>query len=336
MGFSSQGGAVTFRSQTVAGTWNADTLTAGIGTLLRTGSLGTNRDLRISDPEIGGGRDVVTAYLGSVMWSGDYEFYVRMEMLKTLIKCAFGTAGIATTTGVSTTTATPSDTASLPLLSIHEEIGAGLEAYNYNDGVVNSLALNCDANAYFMGTAGIIAKNQVAGVTTGVATTVDNSPMTNAENITVTYNSVAIPVKSFSFTLANNIEDSDFRVGSFFLGDLSPKRRDVTANFQIRETSSALWRQATLGLAASTTVGGVPTAQSLVIAAQTWESIPAGVPTTSYGLTLTIPKYILSPYSLTASGDDIIESGVDGRAVRPAVGTPICTAVVKGGLSTIA
>lgn len=336
MGYSSQGGSVVLRSQTAAGTFNADTLTAGVGALLRTGSLTSNRDLLISDPEIGGGRDVVGAYLGSASWSGDYEFYVRMEMLKTLVKCAFGTAAINTVTAVSTTTATPSDSASLPLMSIHEEVGAGLESYNYNDAVVNSLALSADANAYFMGTAGIIAKNQVAGATTGAATTIDQTPMTVATNITVTYNSVAIPVKSFSWTFTNNFEDSDFRVGSFFLGDLSPKRRDVTASFSIRETSSALWRQATYGLSSATTVGGLPQSQALVISAQTYESIPTGTPTTSYGLTLTIPKYILSPYSLTASGDDIIESGIDGRGVRPAIATPICTAVIKGGATTIA
>lgn len=342
MGFNSQAGSVTFRTQTVAGTYNADTMTAGIGAILRSGALGTNRDLLVADPEIGGGRDVVNAYLGSASFSGEYDFYVRMELLKTLVKAAFGAAAINTVTGLSTTTATPVDSTALPLLSVHEEIagsGAGggqFETFNYNDAVVNTLSLSADANAYFMGTVGLIAKGQVAGATPGVATTVDNSPLTVATNIQVTYNSVALPAKSFSLSFTNNFDDSDFRIGSFFLGDLTPKRRELTASFTIRESSSALWRQATYGTSGATTVGGLPTKQALVITAQTYENIAGATPTTPYTLTLTIPNYILSPYTASVSGDDILDSGIDGRALRPVLGTPLCTAVIKGGALTIA
>ena len=336
MGFSAQAGSVVLRSQATVGTFQADTLTAGIGCILRTGALGTNRDLLVSDPEIGGGRDVVTAYMGSASWSGDYEFYVRMEMLKTLIKAAFGTAAITTATGVSTTTATPSDGAALPLLSVHEEIGAGLEVYEYTDAAVNTMALSADANAYFMGTAGLIAKKQDARKTAGDATNIDNTPLTVSTNITVTYNGVDLQAKSFSLSFTNNYDDSDFRMGSFFLGDLTPKRRELTGSFTIRESSSALWRQATYGNSAATSVSGRPTPQELVIHAETYEIIPDGTPDTPYSFDLTIPNYILSPYSFAASGDDIIDSGVDGRALRPSLATPLCTAVIKGGAATIA
>lgn len=337
MGFSSQAGKVVFRTQAAAGTFQSDTLTAGIGMLLRSGSLASNRDLLVTDPEIGGGRDVTAAYLGSISWSGDYEFYVRMESLKTLLAAAFGTApNPVVTTGVATTTITPSDAASLPLLSIHEEIGAGLESYNYNDAVVNQLVVTADANAYMTGTASIIAKNQVAGATTGPVTETDNTPLTVATNVTVKYNSVDLKAKSFTLTFNNNFEDSDFRLGSFFLGDLTPKRREVTASFTVRETSSALWRQATYGLSTATSPGGKTTPQSLVITAQTYETIQGGTPVTPYGVTFTIPNYILSPYSLSASGDDVIESGIDGQGLRPSAATPICTAVVTAKDAAIA
>jgi hypothetical protein len=337
MGYSSQAGQVLLRTQTVQGTYNADTGTAGVGIKLKSGSLGTNRDLLIPDAEIGGGRDVVDAYLGAAVWSGDYEFYARTDAFTTLLKAALGTAAApVTATGVTTHTITPSDAAQLPFLSIEEAIGNGLETYNYTDCVVNTLHIEADANGYLQGSVGIIGAKQEAGKTKTVAPVWDDSFMFVGTNITITYNAVSLPAKSFSLDINNNFEDDDFRLGSFYVGDLTPKRREVTASFGIRESSSALWRQATYGLAASSTVGGQATKNQLVITCSTYEDIPAGTPATKYSIAITIPKFILSPYSLDASGDDIIESDIEGQAVRPASATPLLTTVIKTGKATIA
>lgn len=336
MGYSSQAGQVILRSQAVAGTYQADTGTAGVGMKLRSGSLGTNRDLLVPDPEIGGGRDVVDAYLGAASWSGDYEFYARMDGVATLLKAALGTAAApVTATGVTTHTITPSDAAQLPFLSIEEAIGSGLEVFRYNDAVVNTFHLEAEANGYLMGTAGLIGAKQVAGAARTATPVWDDGPMVVGTNISVTYNSVTLPAKSFSLDINNNFEDDDFRLGSFYLGDLTPKRREVTASFGIRESASALWRQATYGVSSATQVGGLTTKQPLVITMSTYENIPAGTPLTPYSLTITIPNFILSPYSLEASGDDIIESDVEGQAVRPLAGTGLMTAVIKTGKATI-
>lgn len=335
MGYSSQAGQVLLRTQTVQGTYNADTGTAGVAMKLRSGSLGTNRELMIPDPEIGGGRDVVDAYGGAVSWGGDYEFYTRVDGLLTLLKAVMGSAALVTTTGITTHTITPSDAAQLPFLSIEEKIGAGLETYNYTDGVVNSLHLECDANGYLMGTAGIIAAKQIAGATPTAVPVWDNTPMIVGTNVTITYNAVSLPAKNFSLDLTNNFEDDDFRLGSFYVGDLSPKRRELTASFGIRESSSALWRQATYGLAGATAPGGLPTKQQLVITCLTYENMPTGTPAGPYTLTFTIPNFILKPYSLAASGDDIIESDIEGQGVRPVPGTPLMTVVVKTNKATI-
>lgn len=337
MGFSSQGGSVVIRSQDVAGTFNADTLTDGIGILLRSGALGSNRDAIVSDPEIGGGRDVSQMYLGAVSYSGEYEFYVRVEAVKTLLRALFGVAPAAsTTTGVTTQTFTPSDAASLPFLSVHEEIGAGLEAFDYNDAVVNTFHLECDANGLLIGRAGLIAKNQEAGVATGTATTIDTTPMCVGTNITLTYNSISLSPKSFSLDLTNNFEDSDYRLGSFFLGDLTPKRRELTGSMSIRESDSSLWRQATNGISTATTPGGLTTKQPLVVNMKTYETIAGGTPVTPYSLNFNIPNYVLKPYALSPSGDDVIDSGIDGQAIRPSLATPLCTVTTKGGAATIA
>lgn len=336
MGFSSQAGQVILKTQSVQGTYDATTGTAGVGIKLRSGSLGTNRDLLLADPEIGGGRDRVDAYLGAASWSGDYEFYARMDALATLLKAALGTAAApVTTSGVTTHTLTPSDAAQLPFLSIEEAVGNGLEVYHYNDAVVNTLHLEAEANGFLMGTAGMVAAKQVAGVTKTVSPVWDNGPMVVGTNITVTYNAVSLPAKSFSLDINNNFEDDDFRLGSFYVGDLTPKGREVTASFSIRESSSALWRQATYGLPSASEVGGVPTKNQLVITCTTYENISGSTPLTPYSLTITIPSFMLSPYTLEASGDDIIESDIEGQALRPVAATPILTAVVKTGKATI-
>lgn len=330
MGFSSQSGQVILRTQTVQGTYNADTGTAGVGIKLRGGSLGPNRELLIPDPEIGGGRDVVDANLGTVSWGGDYEFYGRINSLATLLKACLGTAAApVTATGVTTHTITPSDAAQLPFLSIEEKIGSGLETYRYHDAVVNTLHLESDANGYLMGTAGIIAARQLAGATPTVSPVWDETPMYVGSNIVVTYNAISVPAKSFSIDIDNQFEDDDFRLGSFFIGDLTPKRRNITAGFAIRESSSALWRQAVYGTSAATEPGGITTKQELKITISSYEDIPGGTPATKYSIDLTFPKFALTPYSLAVSGDDVIESDLEGQAVRPVAATPIVTAVLK-------
>lgn len=334
MGFSSQAGQVIFRTQAVQGTYNADTGTAGISMPLRSGSLGANRELLITDPEIGGGRDVIDAYLGAVSWAGDYEFYVRPDGLPTLLKAVLGSAALVTTTGVTTHTVTPSNAAALPYLSIEEKIGAGLETYNYTDAVVNTLHLESEANGYMMGTAGVIAAKQIAGATPTAVPVTDASPLLVGTNITVTYNSVSMPAKSFSLDINNNFEDDDFRLGSFYLGDLTPKRREVTAGFSIRESSSAQWRQATYGASGATAPGGLVTKAPLVITATSYEDIPAGTPATKFSVAITIPNFALTPYTLEMSGDDIIESDIEGQALKLASAN-IISVVVKNGKAPV-
>lgn len=336
MGFSSQSGQVLFETQATANTFPADFGTAHTAMKLRSGALGPNRDLLITDPEIGGGRDTADAYLGAASWSGDYEFYVRLESIPTLLKAVLGEAASVTTTGVSTHTITPVDSATLPLVAIEEKIGSGLETYQYLDGVVNTFHLEAEANGYFMGTAGLIAKRQTAGATPTASPVWDDSPLIVGTNITLTYNAVSLPAKSFSLDINNNFEDDDFRLGSFFLGDLTAKSREVNGSFAIRPEDSALWRQAVYGTAAATTVGGLTTKQELVITATTYEDIEGGTPLTKASITITIPKVALEPYGLEPSGDDVIENDISWRALRPVNATDICTVVVKNGRATIA
>lgn len=328
--FSSQAGQVILRTQSVQGTLAADLATAGVGIKLRSGALAANRDLLIPDPEIGGGRDVVDANLGAVSWSGDYEFYLRMNSFLTLLYAAMGVkAAPVTATGVVTHTITPSDGAALPYLSIEEAIGASLETFNYTDAVVNTLHLEAEANGYLMGTASMVAAKQVAGATRTPTPLYDNTPMYVGSNITVTYNSVQLKAKSFSIDINNNFEDDDYQLGSFYVNSLVPKRREITVGFTVREADISLWRSAVYGSSALTQPGGTTNKQQLVINFQSYDDIPAGTPATKYQAAFTIPKFALKPYGLSVSGDDIIDDDIEGQALRPAFATPIMTVVAK-------
>lgn len=337
MGYSSQSGQVIVKTQATPGVLDPGLGTSGVGIKLRGGSLGTSRELLVPDPEIGGGRDVVDGYLGAVSWSGDYEFYARMDSVATLLKACLGTAAApVTATGVTTHTITPTDSGTLPFLSIEEAIGGNLEIFNYTDAVVNTFHLEAEANGYLQGTAGIIAARQVAGASKTASPVWDNTPMIVGTNITVTYNGVTLPAKSFSIDVNNNVEDDDFRLGSFYIGDLTAKRREITASFGIRASSSALWRQATYGLDTATAPQGVPQKKELKIKMSTYETIAASTPPTAYSLELTLPKFILSPFTLEQSGDDIIENDIEGQAVRPDTAVAVMTTVIKTGKATIA
>lgn len=336
MGFSSQSGQVLFRTQATAGTFPSDIGTAGVAMKLRGGSLGINRELLIADPEIGGGRDTSDAYLGAASWSGDYEFYARLEALPTLLKAGFGEAASVTTTGVSEHTITPTDSATLPFLAVEERVGSGLETYNYTDAVVNTLHLEADANGYMQGTAGLIARLQEAGKTATPSPVWDNSPMIVGTNIAVTLGGVQLGAKSFAFDLNNNFEDDDFRLGSFFIGDLTAKGREISGSFSVRPEDSSMWRRAAYGLASATSVGGLPTKSQLVITATTYEDIVGSTPLTKSSITITIPNILLEPFGLEPSGDDVIENDISWRAVRPDAGVDIATVLVKNGVEAIA
>lgn len=335
MGFSSQAGQILLATQATQGVFPAAFGTAHAAVKMRSGSLGPNRDLLTTDPEIGGGRDTVDAYLGAASWSGDYEFYARLNSLPTLLKAALGSASSVTATGLNTHTITPLDSATLPYLAIEESIGGSFETMQFIDAVVNTFHLEAEANGYLMGTAGLIARLGTAGATKTAAPMWDDSPLTVGTNISLTLGGVTLPAKSFSLDINNNFEDDDFRLGSFVLGDLTAKSREVNGSFTIRPQDSALWRRAVFGSPTATTLTGLTQKDQLVITCQTYEDIVGATPATKGSLTFTIPKIALEPFGAEASGDDVIEHDISFRALRPAAATPILTAVVKNGQATI-
>lgn len=336
MGFSSQSGQVILRSQATPGVAMADLGTAGMAVRLRSGSMAVNRDVLTLDPEIGGGRDTSDAYLGPANFSGDYEMYPRFDSIPIFLRAALGQAVSVASGGVNTHTITPVD-GQLPYLTIYEEISSNLERYLYHDCVVNTIHFEADANGLLMATAGMIGRFQEVGVPDIDGSALyDTTATAVGTSVSLTYNGLSLPGKSFGFDLTNNVEDDDFRLGSFFVGDLTAKEREVTGSFTIRHENSALQRQATLGLAAATEIGGKTTKQELVINMVSYDSITGSTPATPYSMKITIPNVMIQPFAFEPSGSDILETDISWTALRPDPAVPILTVEVKNGKAAIA
>lgn len=341
MGFSSQTGHLGMKTQAVKGTYldpGAVAPNQGLFIKTRSGALGGTRELLVPDPEIGGNRDVPDAQLGPMAFSGEFDAYLRMEMLAFLLKGVLGTAAAPTGTAPTgyTHTITPSDT-TLPWLSVEEKIGNTYEAFKYTDAIINSFHMEADANGYLSGTFGLIAlTQQLLGSPTAIGTQRrDDSGLLVGTNILVTYGGTTLPAKSFSLDVTNNTEDDDFRLGSFFLGDLTPKRRELTMGVTIRPQDSTLWRQAMYGAPGATTPQGQTTKSQVVVTIASYEDIPGATAGVKYSATFTIPQAIIAPFTPEPSGDDVLDHDLEIRAVRPSAGTPILTAAIKNSLATL-
>jgi hypothetical protein len=336
MGFQSQAGQVGFRTQATAATY-ADPGAGGVFMRTRSGALAASRDLLIPDPEIGGGRDISDAYLGTVSFSGEYEFYARTNSLATLLRGALGTVSSASpdfaSEGHALHTITPTDGA-LPWLSVEEAIGNGFEVFRYVDAKVNTLSLEAEANGYLMGSVGLIARLGTSGHTRTAAPAWDINPMLVGTNITVSYNGITLPAKSFSFEINNNLEDDDFRLGSFYLGDVTEKRREVTAGFALRPENAGLWRQAVYGQSGATEPGGLVAKSPLVITASTYEAAGTSA-TLKHTVGVTIPLAAFQPFEVNPSGDDVLEHDVTVQALRVNPANPIATFTVRNTLQSV-
>lgn len=339
MGFSSQAGHVGLKTQAAKGTYldpGGAAPDEGVFMRIRSGALGGNRELLIPDPEIGGNRDIPDAQLGPINFSGEYDFYARMEELATLFKAVLGSASSTGAAGTGYTHVCSTTNESLPWLSVEEVIAGTYENFKYTDMKVNSLHLEADATGYLMGTAGFIGLTQAILSTPTATPRWDTSPLIVGTNIAVKWNGANLPAKSFSLDINNNIEDDDFRLGSLFLGDAVEKRREISMGVTIRPQDSTLWRTAMWGGPAATTPLGQSFKDDVQIVISSYEDIPGATAGVKYNLTIDVPAAVIAPYSLNPSGDDVLEHDMEIRAVRPDPEVDIITATVLNSYATVA
>lgn len=339
MGFSSQAGYVGFKTQAVKGTYlNPGAVAPNQGVFMRTrsGSLSGDRELLVPDPEIGGNRDVPDAQLGPIAFSGEFDFYARMESLAFLLKSALGavvTSGTALL-GYSHAVGTAN---AVPWISVEEDVAGGYTQFQYTDVVVNTLHFEADANGYVQGTVGLIGLKQeaLAVPTASGARRTDTSPLLVGTNAVFQYNGVNLPAKAFSMDINNNFEDDDFRLGSLFLGNLVPKRREVTLTATIRPDDSTLWKQAVWGAPAATQPLGLSTKDDISLVVSTYEDIPGATAPQPYTWTTVAPSVIIEPFDVDPSGDDVLEHDINMRVVRPNPAVDLLTSTVKNSYATV-
>ncbi|AUV60320.1 major tail protein [Gordonia phage Flakey] len=338
MGVSSQQGVFGLKTQTARGVAATNIGTTGLAMYRTGGSMTPNRELMIPDAEIGGGRDVPDALLGPISFGGDIEYYTRFNSIGILLKAALGApvSAAGTSTGTTVHTFTPTDATTLPFLTVYERIGADLERILYTDVVVNTLHLESDADGYLTGTAGLIACRGLFGTPdVDVSDVLDETTITVGTNIQVLYDGANIKPKSFSIDINNNFEDDDFRLGSFYLEDLTPKRREVNGSLTLRHETKDLMRQALLGSSSATLAGGLTTKKPIEIQIDTYGEIEGSAPATPYSLNLEFGKTVFEPFGFEPSGDDILESDVTFQALRPVATDPVMTATLTNGLAAI-
>lgn len=340
MGYSSQTGVTIIRSQPTAGTFAADLDTAGVALRNTSGAMRLNREALIPDPEIGGGRDISDALLGPASCTGEFEAYGRFgSSFGTILKAALGLGVSApgSVSGTHTHTITPSDSSQLPLLSIHDRLSSGLEVANYFDCVVDSVKIDVDASGFLKVSYSIIGKRQELNVVeidpTGLY---DNTGMTVGTNVIATMGGVNIKPKSLTWELNNNFEDDDFRLGQFFLEDLTPKRRESKLTMRLRHTDRQMLRQALLGSPTATEVGGLTTKSPLSVDIRSYEPIAGAGSATNHSLKIDFPSAMISPFALEPSGDDILENDVEFQTLRPNMAVPLLTATLTNGLAALA
>ncbi len=229
---------------------------------------------------------------------------------------------------------TPSDAASLPWLSVEERFSVNFESFRYTDAKVGRLQFECDAAGYMSGTVDLSALTQIAGFTAQANPVVDTSPMITGSQVFVYWNGIQLPAKSMNMEIQNNMEDDDFRLGSFTLGDLTEKRRMFTLGATVRPNDAALWREATYGGSGLTAPrAGRASYGTLSVVATSFEDIQ-GV-NTPFRLQVDVPYAAMAPFSIEPSGDDVIEHEVNFTLLRDDPAAPICTFTIVDDLATV-
>lgn len=327
MGFNSQSGQVGFGLQSAENT----AVAASHFYRMRSGSMGTERELLIPDPEIGGNRDVNSALLGPIAYVGEYEFYPRSVMIAQLLYGVLGAKTTTDNTTFGTHELTPA--ATLPWWTIEETIGNDFETIQYVDCKVNSLRLEAEATGYLMGSTNVIGRTATTGFAKQGAPTFDNNPLFVGSSVSITLGGSAFNAKSFNLEISNNLESDDFVLGSIELDALTEKRRSLTCGFTIRPEDSTRWKAAMHGATGQTTPqAGAAYEEALVINIVTYDNISGAA--TPHRLNISVPNAVIAPYAATPSGDDTLQTDFEITGIRPSAGTPLVTFEVDNELTT--
>lgn len=282
------------------------------------------------EEEIGGGRDSESgaAVLGGFMVSGDMEGLFRSKVFGYLLLAAGFTAAAPVQdalTGAYRHTFTPAITGSY--LTLVTRWGSTDAVRRFEDCLVNELTISLDANGKVTWSASIIGARETYGVA-GVTPTFETGPVANYAGSAVTLDSSTFAWESIELSIANNLSDDEFVIGSRLLDDVTFGAREVTVGGTVKVSDNSpsvteLYRKAVLGSGTATTPGSSDPYHSS--AAVTFGSNRlVGTSTTHYfGVKATLPDLVLAGFPLGGSGSDRLTVDLEGRALAGA--SPVVT-----------
>jgi len=262
-------------------------------------------DKLIPDPEIGSISDIDSIHQGTYKISGSIESYVRPEAIGLLFWGALGTyvpSGLLSD-GVYLHNFTPLTSGTLPWLSIKKSIADNVQLFDYRDCKVEGFTLDINSSEFCNAKFDIVGIKDEVG--SAVSASYETAPLLVATKATINLGGSTISAKSCSVDFKNNLDNSDFRVGSRFLGDITEKRRELDIKMDIvLDTTSELYRKAFYGGANETEAGFDVYADSVDIILESPTTI--GSSALPYKILVQIKNCVFMAAPTPASGDDLI------------------------------
>lgn len=323
MSTTAQDGYVVLAPQTAKGTPNA-TLGA-YGLRVTSSNTSGQSELLDDDPEIGGGRDNDTsaATMGGFSVAGDLEGAFRPSVVGLLLKAAGFQPGAPVqdaATGAWSHTFVPS---TFTYLTVEGRWGNTDAIRRFSDVLVNEFSVNLEANGKASWSASLLGSQESWQGTPSVPT-FETDPIANYAGSAVTLDGLGTyRFESVGLTIANNLSDDEYVIGSRFLDDVTPGGREVTMSGTIKVGNNTpkvtdLYRAAVYGSKAATAPGGSDPYHSA--GAITFGN-PRLIGTSilkRFGMIATIPDLVLSGFPLEASGEDRLTVDIEGRAYKGA------------------
>lgn len=300
---------------------------------LLSSGLGSDAELLITDPEIGGSRDIFTdeVDMGPIKYSGGIEFLCRPESLGFLILGALGKCESESFCPGGVYRHVFSPEVDVPYLSLYEREANTYDEYGYTDAVVSKIALNCKAGDWLRGMVDIIATTQTAEVDE-TPDPFEDTPRFTWNIITVKIDDAEVTPLDMEVSLDNKVEDNYFGLGSLTLIDIPLGRREMAVDMTMRPDDSDMQRIANMGDADNTTPDGTTARFALNIKAESIATI--GSTAVPYSLEIDIPVAVLKPFKMDKSGNKNLEAKYMFVPVKDT--EDLCTVTLVNGLADYA
>lgn len=290
------------------------------------------------DAEIGGGRttDSSRPMLTGYNASGSIEGYLRSRAFPLLLMGAGLTPSAPTQEGATGAFSHPFATGLFTWLSAETSWGKGRAVRRFSDVLVNSLDVSLDAPGRATFTADLLGLSEAwQGATSAV--TFETDPIADWLGSAITFDTLGTyRFETFTFSLANNLDDDEWVIGTRSQDDATAHSQEVTFGGRIKLGANSpsltdLYRAAMYGSKTATAPspdGPYHTSGSAVIGHRKFIGTSVA---TRFGHTIACSDLVLEAFPLEGSGDDRLNVEITARAVSS---TPF-TWTVRNGRSTL-